>query len=208
MPNDHLCRCIGDSPGSYGTLRQAADLARVEVGASIDLAPLRAWQTSFVSETNATGKLSTWQNATTTGSVHVASPRMTAPGTERPPSAHTVLDVTYKSPAGEVEGHGKIIHIAAVLYDCDDFPDDLVAFSLQDPEFPHYSTGDQFLNEMQFRCLVQFGEAATTHALQDPAVIGPSTPHFAHRSRRRRRRAARHRPPRMLRHRKASTEPQ
>ncbi len=83
-----------------------------------------------------------------------------------------MLDVTYKSPAGDVEGHGKIIHIAAVLYDCDDFPDDLVAFSLQDPEFPHYSTGDQFLNEMQFRCLVQFGEAATTHALLDPAVIG------------------------------------
>jgi hypothetical protein len=161
----------GDSPGSYGTLRQAADLARVEVGASIDLGPLRAWQTSFVSDPDTTGKLPTWQTATTTGSVRVGLPRLTAPGTERPPSAHSVLDVMYKSPSGKVEGHGKIIHIAAVLYDCDGFPDDLVAFSLQDPEFPHYSTGDQFLNEKQFRCLVQFGEAATTHALHDPAVI-------------------------------------
>ena len=50
-------------------------------------------------------------------------------------------------------------------------PDDLVAFSLQDPLFPHDSTGDQFLNAMQFRCLVQFGEAATTFALRDPGVI-------------------------------------
>jgi hypothetical protein len=162
----------GDSPGSYGTLRQAADLARVEVGATIDLGPLRAWQTSFFSEADTTGTLPTWQTATTTGSVRVGSPRMTAPGTERPPSAHTVLDVTYKTPTGEVEGHGKIVHIAAVLYDSESFPDDLVAFSLQDPEFPHYSTSDQFLNEKQFRCLVQFGEAATAHALVDPAVIG------------------------------------
>ncbi|MGZ7087802.1 MAG: hypothetical protein ACXVIH_15855, partial [Ilumatobacteraceae bacterium] len=161
----------GDSPGSYATLRQAADLARVEVGATIDLGPLRSWRTTFSSESDTSGTLPTWQTATTTGSVRVGSPRMTAPGTERPPSAHTVLDVTYRGPNGEVEGTGKIIHIAAVLYDCDGFPDDLVAFSLQDPQFPHYSTGDQFLNEKQFRCLVQFGEAATTHALADPAVI-------------------------------------
>jgi hypothetical protein len=160
----------GDSPGSYTTLRQAADLARVEVGATIDLGPLRAWRTSFFSDADTSGTLSTWQTATTTGSVRVGSPRMTAPGTERPPSAHTVLDVTYRGPDGESEGSGKIIHIAAVLYDSDGFPDDLVAFSLQDPQFPHYSTGDQFLNEKQFRCLVQFGEAATTHALADPAV--------------------------------------
>ena len=162
----------GDSPGSYATLRQAADLARVEVGATIDLGPLRSWRTTFSSETDTSGTLPTWQTATTTGSVRVGSPRMTAPGTERPPSAHTVLDVTYRGPGGEIEGAGKIIHIAAVLYDCDGFPDDLVAFSLQDPQFPHYSTGDQFLNEKQFRCLVQFGEAATAHALVDPAVIG------------------------------------
>ncbi|MGZ4671916.1 MAG: hypothetical protein ACXV8K_04550 [Ilumatobacteraceae bacterium] len=162
----------GDSPGSYATLRQAADLARVEVGATIDLGPLRSWRTTFSSESDTSGTLPTWQTATTTGSVRVGSPRMTAPGTERPPSAHTVLDVTYRGPNGEVEGTGKIIHIAAVLYDCDGFPDDLVAFSLQDPQFPHYSTGDQFLNEKQFRCLVQFGEAATSHALADPAVIG------------------------------------
>jgi hypothetical protein len=170
------CRTIicidssGDSPGSYATLRQAADLARVEVGATIDLSPLRAWRTTFISETDTTGTLTTWQTATTSGSVRVGSPRMTAPGTERPPTAHTVLDVTYKGPAGEPEGTGKIIHIAAVLYDSDSLPDDLVAFSLQDPLFPHYSTGDQFLDEKQFRCLVQFGEAATTQALADPAV--------------------------------------
>ena len=172
------CRTIicvdssGDSPGSYATLREAADLARVEVGATIDLSPLRSWRTTFSSDADTSGTLSTWQTATTTGSVRVGSPRMTAPGTERPPSAHTVLDVTYKGPNGEPEGHGKIIHIAAVLYDSDGFPDDLVAFSLQDPLFPHYSTGDQFLNEKQFRCLVQFGEAATAHALADTAVIG------------------------------------
>ncbi len=170
------CRTIicvdasGDAPGTFANLRHAVELARVEVGATIDLSPMRSWQTAFVSATDPDSELSTWQTATTKGSVRVAPPRLTAPGSELPSAAHTVLDVTYRGPDGELEGHGKIIYIAGVLYDADDFPDDLVAFSLQDPLFPHYSTGDQFLDEKQFRCLVQFGEAATAKALRDPDV--------------------------------------
>jgi hypothetical protein len=88
---------------------------------------------------------------------------------ERPRSAHTVLKVAYFDADGEFEGEGEIIHLAAVL--SEELPVELVAFSLEDPEFPHYSTGNQFLSEKQFRSLVQFGQAATTCALADEDVL-------------------------------------
>ena len=94
---------------------------------------------------------------------------MTALGTERPPTAHTVLTVTYRSPDGIVEGKGTIVHLAPVLFE--DLDDQLVAYALEDPLFPHYSTGDQFLSELQFRRLVQFGRCAAARALADDRVI-------------------------------------
>ena len=50
-------------------------------------------------------------------------------------------------------------------------PDDLIAYGLEDLRFPHYSTGDQFLTEEQYRRLVLFGRAATRTALSQPEVL-------------------------------------
>ncbi len=124
----------GDTPGSYSTLREAAELARVEVGATIDLSSLPA----------------------------TLEPR--------PVSAHTILPVTYRdTTTGLVVGHGTVIHIAPILFE--QLPDDVIAYSLQDPRFPHYSTGDQFLTEDQFRRLVLFGRAAADAALRTDPVV-------------------------------------
>jgi hypothetical protein len=116
----------GDTPGSYTTLRQAAELARLEVGATINLTALPA------------------------------------PGSPPPQWAHTILPVTYNAADGSKIGTGTIIHIAALMYE--EAPNDLTAYGLEDVRFPHYSTGDQFLTEEQYRRLVLFGEAAATKA--------------------------------------------
>jgi hypothetical protein len=122
----------GDTPGEFTTLRQAAAMARIEVGAHIDLTALPA----------------------------SISPQ--------PEFAHTVLPVVYRN-SDEVEvGTGTIIHIAALMFQ--QAPDDLIAYGLEDLRFPHYSTGDQFLTEEQYRRLVLFGRAATRTALNQPNV--------------------------------------
>ena len=64
----------GDTPGSYTTLRQAADLALVEVGAVIDLGPLND------------------------------RPVRPMPDPVVPQVAYTVLDVTYTTPTGPTKG--------------------------------------------------------------------------------------------------------
>lgn len=167
------CRTIvcvdasGDTPGSYATLRQAVDLARLEVGADVDLAPLRARTTRF-SRSGAPGT-SGWPDGPIDGALHLSAARMTALDTERPPTAHTLLTVTYRAPDGTVEGTGTIVHLAPVLFE--QLDEQLVAYALEDPLFPHYSTGDQFLTELQFRRLVQFGRCATARALADAPVV-------------------------------------
>jgi hypothetical protein len=168
------CRTIvcvdssGDVPGSYTTLRQAVDLARVEVGAMVDLGPLRVRHAAFVSDGDPDAA-HTVNLGSMSGGIRIKPPRMSAADDERPRSAHTVLKVAYFDADGEFEGEGEIIHLAAVL--SEELPVELVAFSLEDPAFPHYSTGNQFLSEKQFRSLVQFGQAATACALVDEAVL-------------------------------------
>jgi hypothetical protein len=126
----------GDTPGSYTTLRQAAELARLEVRAHIDLSELPTSATTM------------------------------------PRWAHLVLPVEYRAEDGRtVEGSGTLVHIAPTLFV--EAPDDLLAFGLEDTRFPHYSTGDQFLSEEQFRRLVFFGKAATSGALQQKDVLDP-----------------------------------
>jgi hypothetical protein len=160
------CRTIicvdasGDTPGTYTTLRQAADLARIEVGAEIDLHPLLARQATFEPMETARGGPASVPLA---GSIVVEAPKMTLPGAHRPQVAHTVLKVTYRNAIGPVTT-GTIIHIAPVMFE--QLPDDLIAYGLEDPLFPHYSTGDQFLSEEQFRRLVIFGSEATGTALR------------------------------------------
>jgi hypothetical protein len=79
-----------------------------------------------------------------------------------------VLPVTYRDAAGQVVGHGTVVHVSALLYD--GAPNDLIAYGMEDSRFPHYSTGDQFLTEEQYRRLVLFGRAATETALADGDV--------------------------------------
>ena len=128
----------GDTPGSFTTLRQAADLALVEVGAVIDLSPVND------------------------------RPVRPVPDPVLPTVAHTVFEVTYVgAPPGQ--DRGRIIHLAPVMFS--GLPDDLVAYGFQDKLFPHYSTGDQFLTEEQFRRLVLFGRSSAETALADAAVL-------------------------------------
>jgi hypothetical protein len=168
------CRTIicvdssGDVPGSYSTLRQAVDLARVEVGATVDLGPLRARHAAFVSDRDPRAAGVTERGSTLSGDIRIEPPRLKVSDSEWPESAHIVLNVRYYDADGVFEGEGQIVHVASVLYD--HLPADLVAFTLEDPQFPHYSTGDQFLSEKQFRSLVRFGQAATTCALADDEV--------------------------------------
>ena len=46
---------------------------------------------------------------------------------------------------------GTIVYVGSTLFAA--APDDLLAFALEDTRFPHYSTGNQFLSEEQFRRL-------------------------------------------------------
>ena len=116
----------GDAPGTFTTLRQAIDLARIETCAVIDATPL--------------DNLST---------------------TVRPPNAHTILPVTYTD-SGDT---ATIIHIRAVIYEA--LSASLIAFSAQDSMFPHYSTGNQFLTDVQFDNLVDYGRQAMITAIAD-----------------------------------------
>jgi hypothetical protein len=47
---------------------------------------------------------------------------------------------------------------------------DLLAYVAEDPTFPKYSTGDQSLDDEQFRHLVQLGKQVTKTAIEDPHV--------------------------------------
>lgn len=124
----------GDTPGSFTTLRQAADLARIEARAVLDTAPID-----------------------------------TPPVTPRPTQPFTVLPVEYRDADGATTVDvATVIHIRPVVYP--GLRDELVAFAAEDQQFPHYSTGNQFLTDTQFRHLVQYGWLAMNAALRDGKV--------------------------------------
>ena len=77
-----------------------------------------------------------------------------------------VLPVTYGD--GPTKSEGQIVYVWATV--CADLPVGLQAFLAEDPRFPQYSTGDQFLSERQFRHLVLYGQEAMRRALADPSV--------------------------------------
>jgi hypothetical protein len=122
----------GDTPGSFATLRKAAAIARIEVGAEIDLTDL---------------------------------PESPPPDMEpaMPDVSYRVLSVTYDG--GRT---GKIVYLAAEMYtEC---VTSLRAFGNEDNEFPHYSTGNQFLSDDRFVNLVKFGRSLCDRALDDTSV--------------------------------------
>jgi hypothetical protein len=63
-----------------------------------------------------------------------------------------------------------IIYIRAVVFS--KLGASLTAFAAEDPKFPNYSTGDQFLTDTQFNNLVQYGREAFITALSQPRVVG------------------------------------
>ena len=69
---------------------------------------------------------------------------------------------------GPTKSEGQIVYVWATV--CADLPVGLQAFLAEDPRFPQYSTGDQFLSERQFRHLVLYGQEAMRRALADPSV--------------------------------------
>jgi hypothetical protein len=88
------------------------------------------------------------------------APLDSLPTTGRSTNAHTILHVDYTD-TGDT---AIIIHIRAVIYET--LSPSLIAFSAQDAMFPHYSTGDQFLTDVQFDNLVDYGRQAMITALQ------------------------------------------
>jgi hypothetical protein len=120
----------GDTPGSFTTLRQAADLARIETRCTIDLGPINHIDTS------------------------------------KPIQPYTILSGTYRDEHGADRGETvTILHIRPVVYPT--LSDELVGFAAEDNNFPHYSTGNQFLTDTQFRHLVQYGRQAMLDSLAD-----------------------------------------
>jgi hypothetical protein len=118
----------GDTPGSFTTLRQAAELARIEAACKIDLGPL--------DEVAAKHAVQPW----------------------------TILRGTYTHTDDDAADNKVVIlHVRPVIYQA--LRDELVAFAAEDPDFPHYSTGNQFLSDTQFRHLVQYGREAMTASL-------------------------------------------
>jgi hypothetical protein len=89
---------------------------------------------------------------------------------DMPDEPYVVIPVRYDESLGGEADDGKpadahIIHLRPVLYSR--LPSVLLAFGAEDAMFPHYSTGDQFLTEPQFRRLVEFGKDSATLALRD-----------------------------------------
>jgi hypothetical protein len=121
----------GDVPGTFATLRQAADLAQIETRAWVDLSAINDLP----------------------------------PG--RPATAHFLLPVCYDQ--ADAEPTATIVYIRAVVFT--KLEASLTAFAAEDPKFPNYSTGNQFLTDTQFNNLVEFGREAFLTALRDPDVL-------------------------------------
>jgi hypothetical protein len=81
---------------------------------------------------------------------------------------YVVIPVHYDGVEDGRQADAHIIHIRPILYSR--LPSVLLAFGAEDAMFPHYSTGDQFLTEPQFRRLVEFGKDAAAWALRDVDV--------------------------------------
>jgi hypothetical protein len=107
----------GDRPGSFTTLRQAIELAGLELGAEIAL---------------------DWEPI---------APR----SHDEPADCATTGTVTYAD--GSV---GRLIYAKAQISDAS--PAELRRFAAANPPFPDYSTGDQYLSEVEFDMLVALGE--------------------------------------------------
>ncbi len=108
----------GDRPGGFGTMRQAIDLADVELDVQIDL----HWD------------------------------RITWPEHDVPADCITSGTATFRDGSAKTTS---IVYVKAQVSDTT--PASLRQFAATDPQFPDYSTGDQFLTEEEWDRLAEFG---------------------------------------------------
>lgn len=108
----------GDRPGGFGTMRQAIDLADVELDVQVDLDWKRIlWREHDVPE-----------DCITSGTA------------------------TFRDGSGKTTS---IVYVKAQVSDTTPAP--LRQFAATDPQFPDYSTGDQFLTDEEWDRLAEFG---------------------------------------------------
>lgn len=116
----------GDRPGGFGTMRQAIELADVELDVQIDL----DWEAV------------SWRDH------------------DVPIDCVTLGTATFRSDEGgnrTEDGHvTRIVYAKAQISDTS--PSPLRTFAASNPPFPDYSTGDQYLSEIEFDQLVAMGE--------------------------------------------------
>lgn len=121
----------GDRPGSFTTLKQAIELAGIELGAEVDVDFSRVEQRAD----------------------------------DEPHDCVTTGLITYS------DGSVGTLHYAKAQIS-DTAPVELRQFAAANPPFPDYSTGDQFLSEVEFDMLVLFG----VHMAERLATLRSSTP--------------------------------
>lgn len=117
----------GDKPGSFSTFFQAARLAQTEVKAELKIR--------------------------IAGGETVLDPLRTNEATGLADKLAVVIPVEYHSDSGAV--HRANVIYAKAAAEASDMT--LAAFHEEDPKFPNYSTGDQFLTEIQVRMLARLG---------------------------------------------------
>lgn len=142
----------GDDVGRFTTLRQAVELASLELSeivASIDL-------DGVVDLIGVDGKLP----KSTVAAIHVNY----VPSTAAPDDATATPE------------RGLILYAKAQL--AADLAVDLRRFSKSDPKFPNYSTASLFLTQDQFKNLVELGRASGRHLTEmlDAPAPSPSRP--------------------------------
>jgi hypothetical protein len=86
----------------------------------------------------------------------------TAGDSARPATSTAVGTIRYGDKQGS-DGVGKILYIKAQV--CNDLPTPMIGFSFQDPQFPNYSTADQFLTADQFQQLAMLGWQSAKNGL-------------------------------------------
>lgn len=86
-------------------------------------------------------------------------------GTSRPVKNWAIADINYLNEANEVTGTGRLLFVKAQASQA--MPLDILRYSKEDPDFPNYSTANQFLSEAEFLNLAILGRQSMIKALED-----------------------------------------
>ena len=161
----HTIVCLdasGDQVGAFTTLRQAVELAGLELPDVVDSIDL----TGLERITAADGGLPTGLVATLT--VHYRPPIDDADRdvTGAPPSSAGVATTATTATSATT---ATIVYAKAQV--ASDLDIALRRYAKADPRFPHYSTGNQFLSDDRFDRLVDLGRAAGDRVVAELAEL-------------------------------------